>query len=79
MRDFIGNKLEIGDEVIYQKQDYREFSTGLVLRFTKCYVYISTDKDEDGNWKGLDDGGKYKFHIFRQTPDQLIKVIKNHG
>ena len=49
-RDFVGNTLNIGDEVIFVKQMYREFATGKVLRMTKHQVVLSTEKD-GGEWK----------------------------
>ena len=64
MEDFLGNKLEVGDPVVFITPGYRDFSKGKILRFTKCYVFIEKEKQS-----------KFDKEI-KQFPNQLIKINK---
>jgi hypothetical protein len=60
MKDFLGKELQVGDKVVYITPGYRDYSTGTILRFTACYVFIETST----RWS----------EEIKQTPDQLIKI-----
>jgi hypothetical protein len=63
MRDFLGNELEIGDEVIGVLPNYREFVRGFVIAFTPQRVRIEYQT------------GIFK-RVLLQDPSQLIVVNK---
>ena len=63
MRDYLGNELEIGDEVIGVLPNYREFVRGFVIAFTPQKVRI------EYRW-GL------SRNLLLQDPSQLIIVNK---
>lgn len=58
--DYLNHKLNIGDRVVFITPNYRDFSIGIIKKFTKVYVFIETDK-------------KYNNEI-KQTANQLIKI-----
>lgn len=62
MKDFLGNELNIGDEVVFITPGYRDYTKGKILYFTSQFVRIESDKIHK---KGI-----------KQTPNQLIKIIK---
>ena len=68
MKDYLGNKLEVGDEVIYITPGYRDFTKGVITRFTKFYVFIKQERETRG--------GTINPYTIKQTPSQLIKIIK---
>ena len=63
MRDYLGNELEIGDEVIGVLPNYREFVRGFVIAFTPQRVRIQFQKGISGR-------------TLLQDPSQLIVVDK---
>lgn len=58
--DYLGKKLEVGDEVVYYSQNYREFKKGVVDKFADKTVLVK-------------DPTAYCGQI-RQTSEQLIKI-----
>lgn len=61
MKDFLGRELAEGDKVIFITPGYRDYSTGRIERFTKCYAVVAYKR---GQW----------VESIKQTGDQLIKV-----
>jgi len=45
MIDYLGNKLEVGDIVVYITPGYRDYSKGRIIRFTKCFVLIEAKEN----------------------------------
>jgi len=39
-KDFLGNELTIGDQVIYMERGYRELDIGTIVKLTKCKVMV---------------------------------------
>lgn len=69
-KDFLGNKVNIGDKVIFQAPDYRMFTIGTVITKANksCQIeYLNT-------WNFPSEGRKL---ICRQGYDQIIK--QNEG
>jgi hypothetical protein len=60
MKDYLGNELNISDNVVYVELKYRNFDKAVISRFTEHYVFIKTRE-------GL--GREIK-----QKPEQLIKI-----
>lgn len=58
--DFLGNKLKIGDEVVYYSQNYRQFHKGIVEKFADKTVLVKSPSAGMGQ--------------IRQTSEQLIKI-----
>jgi hypothetical protein len=47
MKDFLGQKLEIGDDVVYTMAGYKSLQRGTVIKFCKKMVEIErSDKKE---------------------------------
>lgn len=63
-KDYLGNIINTGDEVIYITLGYREFSKGIVIGFSECFVYV--DK--------IPILFKGKLNQIKQQPQQLIKI-----
>lgn len=64
MKDFLGNELAVGDEVVLIRPNYRQLVKAKINRFTKCFVILDY---VDAKHRSLVD-------TFKQTPDQMIKV-----
>lgn len=64
-KDYLGQELAIGDEVIFITPNYRTFTKAVVIGFTKMYVRI------EFRWLGRRDAENCL-----QSPEQLIKVPK---
>lgn len=65
MKDFLGNELIVGDEVVFSNQKYRKLEKAKILSFTKLYVNLQYDNTD---W-----GGSFESKT-RQLPQQLIKI-----
>lgn len=65
MKDFLGNELEVGDQVITTDSDYKEFLLVTITRFTKCKVFV--------HWKGKKWGFDHDKEL-RRNPEQIVKV-----
>ncbi len=63
MKDFLGEALAIGDEVVFVLQGYREFRRGTIYAFTPKNVRIKY----------------HGFAEILQHPTQVIKVIQHGG
>jgi uncharacterized Zn ribbon protein len=63
MKDFVGNELAVGDEVILVKPRYREFVKGNILKMTAQTVFLEYMHQN------------YRCEV-KQDPSQLIKVVK---
>lgn len=63
MKDYLGNDLQVGDEVVYVELGYRNFKKGKIARFTAKFVFIKEGKSME----------------IKQKPEQLIKIIKNEN
>lgn len=64
MKDFLGNELEVGDEVVFMQINYRSLVKGVVDRFTPQKVWIWHEK--------LNIGGKETL----QDPSQVVKICQ---
>jgi hypothetical protein len=60
MRDFLGRELQLDDYVIFQRQSYRGYKLGKVIKFTPQKVRVKY--------------GESKYLELLQAPEQLIKV-----
>ena len=67
MKDFLGQKLEIGDSVALIMPNYRELTKGVITRFTRCYAYVAYNRY--GNSKAVPDVTEIK-----QSSAQLAKI-----
>jgi len=76
-RDYLGNILNVGDKVIFIRPHYREYTQGKIIRFTNCYIIVSTQRDDDGNY--VEDSSNHPGGTIKQTPNQLIKIIRERG
>lgn len=63
-KDFLGNDLTVGDEIIFTELRYRNFLRGKVKKLTPQMVFIEYDC------------GKYGSTIIKQAHEQVIKVEK---
>lgn len=66
MKDFLGQDLAEGDNVIYVLQGYREFRVGTIKRFTPCFVII----EQQGTTS------RPVSNTIKQKPGQVVKVTK---
>jgi hypothetical protein len=68
MKDFLGNQLEVGDEVVFIVPGYRELTRGIITKFTKCFVFIEKHNPNQirAAWQ----------ETIKQTPEQLVKINK---
>jgi hypothetical protein len=62
VKDYLGNVLSVGDEVVFVQQNYRNYLRGTIITFTPKFVRIS--------WTT----GSATQQIL-QTGSQLIKVV----
>jgi len=62
MKDYLGNELKVGDPVIFITPGYRDYSKGVIKRFTEYYVFIEKEKN-----------GHFKKEI-KQISNQLILI-----
>lgn len=60
MKDFLGRELAIDDYVIYQRQGYRGYNLGKIIKFTPQKVRVKF--------------GESKYAEILQNPEQLVKV-----
>lgn len=60
MRDFLGRELALDDYVIFQRQSYRGYSLGKIIKFTPQKVRV---KWGESDWAQI-----------LQAPEQLVKV-----
>jgi hypothetical protein len=44
-KDFLGQVIKVGDEVVYARPDYREFEVGKILKLTPTGARIKTGKN----------------------------------
>jgi len=58
--DYLGALLSIGDKVVFHNQNYRNFETGIIKRFTPKGLVIETNYKYQGE--------------FRQGCKQVIKI-----
>jgi hypothetical protein len=65
-KDFLGQELSIGDEVVFMQIKYRSFLTGWVVSMSEKKAKISHEKTNIGSTVSL------------QFYDQLIKIPKNN-
>lgn len=65
MKDFLGNELNVGDEVVYANMNYRKLGKAIVISFTKFYVNIEYDNT---------DFSSNRTSKTRQLPEQLVKI-----
>ncbi len=41
MKDFLGNELKVGDQVIFVRPNYRNFAKGVIYHITEKTVFIN--------------------------------------
>jgi len=68
MKDYLGNEIEIGDNVVAIMPDYRMFVKGVVYQFTPQKVRIEYYYNFSGN--------KQSSRTILQEPDQIICINK---
>ena len=66
MKDFLGNELAVGDDVVMMLPGYRSFRKGTIHRFTKCYAVV--------RYKSMSGTKLYDSEI-KQEPSQLVKFV----
>lgn len=64
MKDFLGNTLEVGDEVVFMRLNYRDLMKGKVVAFTPKNVRLG--------WKSK----TYGEETCIQDPRQVVKIMK---
>lgn len=62
MRDFLGNELFVGDDVVMIRPQYRDLVKAKILRFSMKTVFLEYKHPSFGPTE------------VKQTPDQLVKV-----
>jgi hypothetical protein len=60
MKDFLGRELALDDYVIFQRQHFRGYRLGKIVKFTPQKVRVKY--------------GETKWQEILQTPEQLVKV-----
>jgi peroxiredoxin len=63
MKDFLGNELNVGDDVVIMQKSYRNFIKGKIIRITKCMVIVQHDETNVCSTET------------KQTFDQVIKIV----
>lgn len=63
-KDFIGNTISIGDEVIFMQKGYRNLINGRITKLTDKMCFIEHERTNTGGTET------------RQYHDQVIKIIK---
>lgn len=58
--DYLGNEINVGDEVVFFAQKYREFRKGKIIKDHSVMIDIETTS----KWRGF----------IRQHPSQVIKI-----
>lgn len=64
MKDFLGNELNIGDEVVYMCLGYRSLNKGFINKMSAKTIWISHTKILNPRT------------LIKQTPDQVVKIPK---
>jgi hypothetical protein len=59
-KDFLGNELNVGDEVAYFSPHYRTFMRGEIVKISPKVLYVGTGRNRKGT--------------FRQFHEQVIKI-----
>ena len=67
MKDFLGQKLEIGDDVVFMQINYRTLKKGKILKFTPKKVEI-----EYCSHPNCDENDREQF---LQLPSQIVKIV----
>ena len=62
VKDYLGNVLSVGDEVVFVQQNYRNYLRGTITAFTPKFVRITWTTGSD-------------TQQILQTGSQLIKVV----
>lgn len=65
MKDFLGKKLEVGDDVVYILSDYRELAKAKIVGFTAKTVQLDT-----GDNKKMSNDRKHQ----NRFPQDIVKV-----
>lgn len=72
MKDFLGNELNVGDEVVFSLQLHRRLCKGVVVSFTKSKNYVNIKYNgKYSGWSSTDSEREYEI---RQLNTQVIKV-----
>lgn len=64
MKDFLGNDLEIGDEVVFMFLTYRSLGKGRIVKFTPKTILIEHQHPNLSNYTTKT----------KQFPNQVIKI-----
>ncbi len=51
MLDFFGRPLRVGQRVAYENKGYRELVLGKVVRFTRCFVVVTSSRTFTGEFR----------------------------
>lgn len=71
MKDFLGNELNVGDEVVFSLQDSRRLCKGIIVSFTKSGSYVNLKYRGKYAHYRADEVREYKI---RQKLEQVMKV-----
>lgn len=63
MKDYLGNELGLGDEVVFVQRGYRNFWRGIITKMTPKTILITHARANIGGTET------------KQTPEQVIKVV----
>lgn len=63
MKDYLGKDLAVGDMVVFITPGYRDYSKGIIVRFTNCFAFVQDVKNMTS-----------KYSQIKQTGEQLIKI-----
>lgn len=74
MKDFLGNELKVGDEVVFSLQLHRRLSKGVIASFTKSGNYVNVKYN--GKYAGWSSKDLEREYEIRQLPEQVMKVTK---
>lgn len=69
MKDYFGNKIEIGDTVAFYAPGYRRFTTGVIVAFTPKQVRV----EYNNTWNYGKEG---RMETYLAYPNMFIKKIE---
>lgn len=68
MKDYLGNELEVGDQVVFVRLNYRDLMKGTIIKLTPKMVRIG--------WKSKRYDGVLEDVSTVQSPLCVIKIMK---
>jgi hypothetical protein len=61
-KDFLGNDINVGDEVVYMRVGYRSLHKGFIMRITARLVFMHHQKNPD------------RYYWDKQAHNQVVKI-----